>query len=82
VLRVAPLGDAAGGAADDLGAGVDVLALLDGPFMWFVPSAAVGAPGLLVVIFVTLQAIGALAWIPAVRRMGGEDRQRRTNRSV
>lgn len=79
-LQVAPLNDSAGAANDDLGTGLDVLALLDGPFVWFVPGAAVGVPGLLVIVFVALQAIGALAWIPAMRRMEGDDRRRRRSR--
>jgi membrane protein implicated in regulation of membrane protease activity len=49
-----------------------MLALLDGPLVWFVPGAAVAVPGLLVVLFIALQAIGALAWVPAVRRMSGD----------
>jgi hypothetical protein len=79
-LQVAPLNDSAGAATDDLGTGLDVLALLDGPFVWFVPGAAVGVPGLLVIAFVALQAIGALAWIPAMRRMEGDDRRPRRSR--
>ena len=79
---MAPLDGSADGSADDLGYGVDVLAMLDSPFVWFVPGAAVGAPGLLVILFVGLQAVGALAWIPAVRRMGGEDTSRRRGRGV
>ena len=47
--------------------------MLNGPFTWFVPGAAVGVPGLLVILLVVLQAVGALAWIPAVRRMGEDD---------
>jgi hypothetical protein len=78
-LRVAPLDDSADGAIEDLG-GLDLLALLDGPFVWFVPTAAVGVPGLLVIAWVALQAIGALAWIPAVRRMAGDDRRHRRSR--
>jgi hypothetical protein len=34
----------------------------------------VGVPGLLVVLWVALQTVGALAWVPAVRRLRGEDR--------
>ncbi|HEX9739035.1 MAG TPA: hypothetical protein VGA91_07390 [Candidatus Limnocylindria bacterium] len=52
--------------------GTDVLALLDAPLVWFVPGAVVGVPGLLVLLWIALQAVGALAWIPAVRRMSGE----------
>jgi len=40
--------------------------------VWFVPGAAVAVPGLLVVLFIALQAVGALAWVPAVRRMSGD----------
>jgi hypothetical protein len=57
-----------------------MLALLDSPFEWFVPGAAVGVPGLLVILFVGLQAVGAVAWIPAVRRMGDDDDRRRHRR--
>ena len=79
VIQVAPLGPGGGGGGDDgdLGVGVDMLTLLDSPFEWAVPGAVVGVPGLLVVLFVVLQAVGALAWIPAVRRMGDQDDRRR-----
>lgn len=49
------------------------MGLLDADFVWFVPAASVGLPGLLVILWVILQAFGALAWIPAVQRMGEED---------
>jgi hypothetical protein len=70
VGRMAPLSDAQGGAG--IGIGTEVFALLEGPLVWFVPGAAVGVPGLLVVVFIGIQAAGAMAWIPAVRRMSGE----------
>ncbi len=76
-LRLAQSGDSDGGLLQDLGAGLDMLALLDGPLVWVVPGAAVLGPGLLVILFVALQAIGALAWIPAVRHLGGDDQRRR-----
>lgn len=80
-IGVAPLGGGGDGeATSDLGVGVDVLGLLDSPFEWFVPGAAVGVPGLLVILFVGLQAVGAVAWIPAVRRMGDDDHRRRHRR--
>lgn len=75
-LRLAPFNDPAGGVSNDLGIGLEAMGQLDGAFVWFVPGAAVGVPGLLVILFVVAQAIGALAWIPAVRRMGGDDRRR------
>lgn len=73
-VTLAPLG---GGGTDSLSSSLNILALLDGPFVWFVPGAAVGVPGLLVMAFVALQAVGAVAWIPAVRRLSGEDKRRR-----
>jgi hypothetical protein len=60
------------GQTSSLGVGTEVFAMLDGPLVWFVPGAAVGVPGLLVLLFIALQAAGALAWIPAVRRMSGD----------
>jgi hypothetical protein len=69
VGRIAELGGAGSGSVS---LGSEVLALLDDPFLWFVPGAVVGVPGLLVLLWIALQAVGALAWIPAVRRMSGE----------
>jgi len=58
--------------------GPGTLNVLDGIGTWSVPAAVVGVPGLLVVLWVALQTVGALAWIPAVRRLrGDEDGQRR-----
>ncbi|HEX5579787.1 MAG TPA: hypothetical protein VFY43_08990 [Candidatus Limnocylindria bacterium] len=56
--------------------GGDVLTVLDGFDTWSVPAAVVSVPGLLVVLWVALQTAGALAWVPAVRRLRG-DRQAR-----
>ena len=43
--------------------------LIDGIGIWSVPAATLGVPGILLIIWVALQAVGALAWIPAVRRL-------------
>lgn len=44
--------------------------------VWLVPGMLLGVPGLLVIAFVLLQGAGALAWIPAIRRLGrGDDRR-------
>ena len=44
---------------------------------WFVPAAAVGGPGLLVLIFLAGQIGGSVVWLPAVRRiLGSPDRRR------
>jgi hypothetical protein len=50
--------------------------MLAGVGMFAVPAAVLGGPGLLLILFVTLQAVGALGWIPAVRRLRGEDSAR------
>ena len=55
----------------DIGA-VDVMA---GVEVYAVPAAAIAVPGLVLLIWLGLQAIGALAWIPAVRRLRGRDDQ-------
>jgi hypothetical protein len=67
--RMAPLPE---GQTSSIGIGTEVFALLEGPLVWFVPGAAVGVPGLLVLLFIALQAAGAMAWLPAVRRMSGD----------
>jgi hypothetical protein len=55
----------------DLGSlGVDLLAGIE---IWSVPAATLGVPGVLLLIWVALQAIGALAWIPAVKRLRGDE---------
>ena len=65
-------------AGDEAGVGVELLGLLDADFVWLVPGASVAVPGLLVILWVVLQAMGALAWIPAVRRMADESGGRRS----
>jgi hypothetical protein len=47
-------------------------AAFDG-FAWQVPALVLSVPGLLVVVAVGLQVIGALAWLPLVRRRLGGD---------
>lgn len=49
------------------------LGVVDGLTVWAIPGAVVGGPGLLVILWVALQAGVAAAWIPAVRRMRGQD---------
>lgn len=59
---------------DPADVGVDFAgpSLLAGIEIWAVPAATLGLPGLLVMLFVALQATGALAWMPAVRRLRGD----------
>jgi hypothetical protein len=77
VGRIAELDEAGVGS---IGLGADVFGLLDGELVWFVPGAAVGVPGLLVLLWIALQTAGALAWVPAVRRMGADPAAARRRR--
>lgn len=70
VGRIAELDE---GGVGSISLGAEAFGLLDGQLVWFVPGAAVGVPGLLVLLWIALQTVGALAWVPAVRRMGGVD---------
>ncbi len=49
--------------------------ILDGLGTWAVPAAGLAGPGLLILLWVAVQTAGALAWIPAVKRLRGEDAQ-------
>jgi hypothetical protein len=50
--------------------GTEVLASL-GVFAWAVPGALLGAPGLLLILVILAQSMGALSWLPLVRRKIG-----------
>jgi hypothetical protein len=56
--------------------GLGSIGLLDSATVWAVPAATLAVPGLLLILFVILQAAGALAWVPAVRRLSGNDEER------
>jgi hypothetical protein len=45
--------------------------------LWFVPAAAIGAPGLLVILWVALQVAAGAAWLPATRRLRGDGEEGR-----
>jgi hypothetical protein len=45
--------------------------------LWFVPAAALGLPGLLVLLWVGAQLGGGLIWLPAARRLSRDDAARR-----
>lgn len=62
-----PTGDAPGVRPIQLSLGP--LGLVGGIDVWAVPGLVVGVPGLLIVVFALLQAIGAMAWVPAIRRL-------------
>ncbi|MBA2720699.1 MAG: hypothetical protein H0U52_15885, partial [Chloroflexi bacterium] len=60
---------AASGLADSLLAASVALAL--NGFDWQIPGLALSVPGLLVILAITLQLGGGLAWLPLVRRKLG-----------
>jgi hypothetical protein len=62
-----------GFAADEVELGLGTLGLMEVAIVWIVPAATFVGPGLLLLIVVALQATGALAWVPAVRRLRGDD---------
>jgi hypothetical protein len=64
-----------GVAFDAAGLDLDLggLGLLDTAFEWAVPAATIAGPGLLLLLLIALQSAGAMAWIPAVRRLRGTD---------
>ena len=59
----------------ELELGLGPLGLLSGSSTWVVPVATLGGPGLIVLLWVAAQAGGATVWIPAARRLRGEDRR-------
>ncbi len=63
-------------ARDPLETGLRVggVELLSGIEVWAIPAATLSVPGLLVLLWVAIQAGGSLAWLPAVRRLRGERR--------
>ena len=59
--------------ADEVELGLGTLGLMEVAIVWIVPAATIAGPGLLLLIVVALQTTGALAWVPAVRRLRGDD---------
>ena len=60
-----------GGAAIPITLGsIGVLGAID---VWIVPGLLYGIPGVLIIAFVLLQLGGAAAWIPAIRRLRGDE---------
>jgi hypothetical protein len=59
--------------AGEVELGLGTMGLMDIAIVWVVPAATIAGPGLLLLIVVALQATGALAWVPAVRRLRGDD---------
>jgi hypothetical protein len=65
---------------DGIDLGLGDLGTIGGFDTWAVPAATVGGAGLLVLLFVGLQAGATVVWVPAVRRLRGERRPRRRRR--
>ncbi|MGH2428304.1 MAG: hypothetical protein ACRDGV_05380 [Candidatus Limnocylindria bacterium] len=61
---------------EELEIGLEAFELLNGVEI-FIPGLVVGGPGLLVLLWIALQTIGGVAWMPAVRRLRGGRRARR-----
>ena len=61
----------AGGGAGRLE--VSIAGNLDVARLWFVPAAVFGGPGLLVLLWVGLQVLAGIAWLPAARRLRGDE---------
>ena len=59
-----------GGPGTRMGFDAGLAAAFDG-FSWQVPALVLSVPGLLVVLVVSLQVLGGLAWLPVVRRRVG-----------
>lgn len=71
---VAPFNAIEGGFAE-LGVGLAGIDLFGDP-VWAIPAASIAGPGLLVLLWLALQTAGASVWIPFVRRLRGERRDR------
>jgi hypothetical protein len=74
--REGPVGRPVLGFDDpQLDLGVGGVGLLAGLEVWAVPAATIAGPGLLVLLWVALQTVGALVWVPAARRLRGDGRR-------
>lgn len=72
-IMAEPPSSGEGAAPAPMPLALGALGLLGSIDIWIVPGLLLGVPGLLVVAFVILQAVGAMAWIPAIRRLRGEE---------
>jgi hypothetical protein len=53
--------------------GVGTIGVLAGLEIWAVPAAVIAGPGLLFLLWVALQTVGATVWIPAARRLRDDE---------
>jgi len=49
---------------------------LGGLQLWLVPGAVIAGPGMLVLIWLAIQVMAGMAWLPAARRIRGENARR------
>ena len=49
---------------------------LGGLQLWLVPGAVIAGPGLLVLIWLAIQVVAGMVWLPAARRIRGENERR------
>jgi hypothetical protein len=66
-----PGNDQASGSGNVVFADSDLFAPFAGDFEWVVPGLVLTLPGLLLVLAIAIQAFGAMAWLPLVRRRIG-----------
>lgn len=71
--RSPPGQPAQGARTESIPLSLGPLGLLGTIDVWIVPGLLYGVPGLLVLLFVIAQAAGAAAWLPAIRRLRGDD---------
>jgi Bacterial Ig domain len=50
--------------------------------LWLVPGAVVAGPGLLVLLWLAIQVIAGMIWLPAARRVRGQEERRRRRASA
>jgi hypothetical protein len=62
-----------GARAEAIPLALGPLGLLGTIDVWIVPGLLYGVPGILLLLFVVAQAGGAAAWLPAIRRLRGDD---------
>jgi hypothetical protein len=55
------------------GLSVSIGGNLDIAQLWFVPAAVLGGPGLLVLLWVGVEVLAGIAWLPAARRLRGDE---------
>ena len=68
---VLAVGRADPGGPDAFEISLGPMGVIDGLGVWAIPSAVISGPGLLVIVWVVIQASVAAAWVPAVKRLRG-----------